>query len=114
VFDQGQLLARANVLRIRNPGVHFEMTKGDDGFYQTAHRRTPSGLRSIMERVDLVFGSGRRGQTYLDWKGDLLFQLPVSYLTTPDRWVNTPGSPNGEVPSPGTTPGLGQALRPSR
>jgi hypothetical protein len=33
------------------------------------------------ERFDYVIGSGGKGQTYLYWKGDLLFQLPVSYWT---------------------------------
>jgi len=94
---KGSFSAGANVLRTRNPNVHFEMKERSDGFYQTAHRRTPSGLRSTTERFDLVFGSGRRGQTYLYWKGDLLFQLPVSYLTGPNRWVNTPGFPDGEI-----------------
>jgi hypothetical protein len=94
---KGSFSTDANVLRTRNPNVHFRMEERGDGFYQTAHRRTPTGLRSTTERFDLVFGSGRRGQTYLYWKGDLLFQLPVSYLTGPNRWVNTPGFPDGEI-----------------
>src|SRR5262249_39217671 len=41
-------------------------------------------------------GSGTRGQTYLYWKNDRLFELPVSwwrYL----GWVNSPGYKDGEV-----------------
>jgi predicted CXXCH cytochrome family protein len=43
----------------------------------------------------LVIGSGKFGQTYLYWLGDQLFQLPVSYLSSAGRWVNSPGFRDG-------------------
>ena len=42
-----------------------------------------------------MFGSGRRGQTYLFWRGDQLLELPVSYWTELDDWINSPGFPDG-------------------
>jgi hypothetical protein len=43
----------------------------------------------------LVTGSGEKGQTYLYWRGNQLFQLPVSYWTELREWVNSPDSSMG-------------------
>jgi hypothetical protein len=45
--------------------------------------------------MDIVIGSGRKGQTYLYWKADRLFQLPVSYWVDLQSWVNSPGYRDG-------------------
>ena len=47
------------------------------------------------ERIDFVTGSGEKGQTYLYWRGNRLFQLPVSYWTELHEWVNSPGFIDG-------------------
>jgi hypothetical protein len=90
---RGSFLEGRNVLRTADPQVDFQMERKSDAFYQTAfdHGRTHS------ERFDLVLGSGRRGQSYLYWKGGLLYQLPVSYLALTGGWMNSPGYPDGEV-----------------
>ena len=49
--------------------------------------------RTHSERFDLVMGSGRRGQSYLYWKGGLLYQLPVSYLAAHRRMDQQPRLP---------------------
>jgi hypothetical protein len=54
------------------------------------------GKEKRAERFDIVFGKAK-GQTYLYWKGDLLFQLPVSYLTALNRWTSSPGYPRDTV-----------------
>jgi hypothetical protein len=87
-FDEGR-----NVLRTQANGVYFRMERREDGFYQTGYER---GVART-ERFDLVIGSGRRGQSYLYWKGHLLLQLPVSYLAATGAWVNSPGYPDGTV-----------------
>ena len=38
-----------------------------------------------------MIGSGQGGQSYLYWKNDGLFQLPVSYFTPADSWSGSPG-----------------------
>ena len=90
---RGSFAEGRNVLQTVVPEVHFRMEQKGDSFYQTAfdHGRTHS------ERFDLVLGSGRRGQSYLYWKGGLLYQLPVSYLALTGGWMNSPGYPDGEV-----------------
>jgi hypothetical protein len=82
-----------NILQTAVPGVSFRMERKGDAFYQTAFDRG----RTHSERFDLVLGSGRRGQSYLYWKGGLLYQLPVSYLALTGGWMNSPGYPDGEV-----------------
>ena len=94
-FDPGN-----DVLRTANPGLHFNMEAKDDGYFQTAVAASPGmSFRDMTfrtERMDVVIGSGHRAQTYLSWRGDQLFELPVSYWVEGDAgWVNSPGYDNG-------------------
>ena len=86
-----------NILKTSNPNLYFQMGAKPDGFYQRAVSTTPPSSASRSERVEVVVGSGRRGQTYLYWKGDQLFQLPVSYWTALATWINSPGYRDGEA-----------------
>ena len=90
---RGSFVEGRNVLQTAVPGVYFRMEKKGEAFYQTSSDRG----RTHSERFDLVLGSGRRGQSYLYWKGGLLYQLPVSYLALTGGWINSPGYPDGEV-----------------
>jgi hypothetical protein len=93
---KGSFSPGSNILRTSNPYLHFEMTKTASGYFQSAIEEPgPGKTISRTERIDVVTGSGRRGQTYLFWKGDLLFQLPVTYWTETDGWVNSPSYPDG-------------------
>ena len=65
-----------------------------DSFLQTAVAGTPPHTNSRSERIAFVIGSGEKGQTYLYWNEDELFQLPVSYWTKLG-WVNSPGYRDG-------------------
>ena len=84
-----------NLLRTGTEGVYFVMEQRDGAFYQTGVD-SGAGTRRT-ERIDLVVGSGRRGQSYLYWRGGLLFELPVSYLTGIEEWINSPGYPDGQI-----------------
>lgn len=85
----GSFTPPANRLETGNPALWFEMEQRDTGRYVTA--RYGDG-RSRSERIDVVVGSGKLGQTYLSWRGAALFELPVSYLTVAGAWRNSPGS----------------------
>jgi len=98
-FKHGQ-----NVLKTTTPDLSFRMDATANGFTETAViGAAPDAIRHT-ERLGLVIGSGRKGQTYLYWKGDRLFELPVSYWTELNSWVNSPGYvdafPNFERPVP--------------
>ena len=72
------------------------MTMGPDGYFQSAVEEPGPGKQIVRtERIDIVTGVPRKGQSYLFWKGDLLFQLPVTYWNDTDSWVNSPSYPDG-------------------
>jgi len=84
-FDVGQ-----NTFTYTSGGV-VRMEKAKDSLYQVAYIR---GAERIRQHFDIVTGSGTKGQTYLNWSGENLYQLPVSYFTTASSWCNSPGMPN--------------------
>jgi mono/diheme cytochrome c family protein len=85
-FERG-----SNVLRTDHPDMHFRMDADSTGFYQTLVVGKGPDSTSRTERVAYVAGSGRKGQSFLYWSGDKLFQLPVSYYTGLDTWLGSPG-----------------------
>jgi hypothetical protein len=92
----GKFSPGSNILLTSNPYLHFEMSANKDGYFESAvEQPAPSETISHTERIDVVIGSGRKGQTFLFWKGDKLFELPVSYWTELDGWINSPGYPDG-------------------
>jgi hypothetical protein len=90
----GDFTPGANVRTTSNPELSFRMDERDDGFFQTAVQGTSPYITERTERFGLVIGSGGKGQTYLFWKGDQLFQLPISYWTELG-WINSPGYRDG-------------------
>ena len=53
-----------------------------------------NGEEKKSEPFDITVGSGKRGQTYLYWDQNKLFQLPISYFTSVNQWSNSPGFSN--------------------
>jgi len=92
----GRFTPGSNVLKTSNPYLSYSMTETRDGHFESAVEQL-SSTKTVAhtERIDIVIGSGRKGQTYLFWKGDRLFELPVSYWTELDNWINSPGYPDG-------------------
>ncbi|HMH21929.1 MAG TPA: multiheme c-type cytochrome [Puia sp.] len=64
------------------------MEEEGDELFQTAYIR---GKKERSQRFDMVMGSGKKGQTYLYWRGRELFQLPISYFASSHAWANSPG-----------------------
>lgn len=91
----GSFAPGANVLTTSNPDLRFRMDARENGFYETAVFWQPPDQKTQSERIDIVTSSGKKGQTYLYWKGDQLFQLPVSYWAELNGWVNSPGFSDG-------------------
>ena len=93
---RGHFTSTENVLATSNKYLYFLMQSKPQGFFETASVDLPLvGPISRTERIDIVVGSGRKGQTYLSWTKDRLFELPVSYWTEGDRWINSPGYVDG-------------------
>jgi len=99
----GSFVEGKNVLMISNPGtptaadprLSFKMDAKNDGFYQTAIAESGVQRLARSERIDIVVGSGVRGQTYLYWSGNALYELPVSYWREGNQWINSPGYRDG-------------------
>jgi hypothetical protein len=103
----GDFLKRSNTVSALKSNLRFEMEQKGDKFYQTAiwgtRGKTPSGLdgdppwsseidcRSRTEKLDLIIGSGGKGQNYVYWKDEQLYQLPVAYSGVYKQWIMSPG-----------------------
>ena len=85
----------ANVLKTSNPNLFFRMDSNAEGLFETAMWGTPPKTWSRTERLDLVIGSGGKGQSYLFWDEDELFELPVGYSSVLRQWINNPGYRDG-------------------
>ena len=90
----GKFTPNKNTATTSNPELLFRMEEKPDGWFQTAMQGIAPYTTERSERFGLVVGSGGKGQTYLFWKGDRLFQLPISYWTGLG-WVNSPGYRDG-------------------
>ena len=79
---------------VYNEHMEVLLEKKGKQFLQTA---LFNGALYQSEAFDIVIGSGRKGQSYLYWDNNRLFQLPVSYYTPADSWCNSPGYPTNLV-----------------
>lgn len=79
---------------VYNKWMEVLLEKKKTGYFQTAYM---NGIEFQSERFDIVIGSGRKGQTYLYWNNNILYQLPVSYYTPLNSWCNSPGFPKSFI-----------------
>ncbi len=89
-FDPGE-----NHLKTRNEHLHYEMQSKSDGLYQTVFIEHDDQVYSHAGKIDIVTGSGNHAQTFLSWKNDRLYELPVTHFTDGDQWVNSPNYVDG-------------------
>jgi Cytochrome c554 and c-prime len=81
---------KANDTVFYTTSLFVAVQRKTDGIYQTAYS---SGRIAASHSIDLVVGSGRKGQTFLFWNNRSLYQLPLSYSFAYHRWINSPGYP---------------------
>ncbi len=74
--------------------LFISVHKKEDSIFQTAYS---GGRMAATHRMDMVMGSGRKGQTFLFWNDSSLYQLPLSYSFVHNRWINSPGYPADKV-----------------
>ena len=89
-FEPGE-----NVMKTKQPGFRFKLEAKEGNFYQTLLVDENDTTYEHSARFDIVTGSGNVGQTYLYWQDEFLFQLPVSWISDGDRWINSPSYPDG-------------------
>ena len=73
---------------VYNKFMKVVMEKKNGSFFQSAY---VGNSEYQSEQFDIAIGSARKGQTFLYWQGDKLFQLPVSYYSPLNSWCNSPG-----------------------
>jgi nitrate/TMAO reductase-like tetraheme cytochrome c subunit len=83
----GSFKAGSNVFRF-GPIVNVTMEEKGGEFYQVQYS---NGAEVKKEKFDIVVGSGRKGQSYLSWRGNHFVQLPITYFTPAKQWSNSPG-----------------------
>jgi hypothetical protein len=82
----GDFNRHANVFYF-NKDLKVIMEKHNNGLYQVAYNQ---GKLIQAERFDMTFG-GVKAETYLYWKGNKVYELPMSYFNALKSWTNSPG-----------------------
>ena len=91
----GSFEPNKNRLETKSPNLHFEMESEDGVFLQRMLVESSGESFGADFQFGIVTGSGKIAQSYLYWKDERLYQLPVSYLTKKNCWVNSPGYLDG-------------------
>lgn len=92
-FVMGSFVKGTNTYNY-TPDIQLAMEKRDSGLFQVAYVK---GEEKKAMRFDMVIGSGVMGQSYLTWRGNRLYQLPITYFTAANQWSNSPGFPSQRV-----------------
>jgi nitrate reductase cytochrome c-type subunit len=87
-FDDGK-----NSYRF-SPKTIVACQKSGDTLYQVAY---VEGIEKIRQPFDIVFGYGKNAQSFAAWSKTKLVQLPLSYFTASNQWINSPGYPDKVV-----------------
>lgn len=69
------------------------MEKRGNYLYQVLYA---NGQKIKEQRFDIAFG-GVKAETYMYWKGNQPFQLPISYFNALGNWANSPGFPGEQA-----------------
>lgn len=86
---KGHFTAPHNVFHFAN-GADVVMEDRNGELFQTVMM---NGKEAARYPFDVVFGSGRKAQTFLYWKNEQYFQLPISWFVPANGWANSPGFP---------------------
>jgi hypothetical protein len=86
---KGSFTSPDNVFAYKK-GLQVVMENRNNVLSQTSYY---NGAPQETHPFDIAIGSGRKAQTYLYWKEDKYYQLPVSYFVPAHSWANSPGFP---------------------
>ncbi len=84
--------------RINLVGSQVKLVAESEDYFQVT--KSYPGKILDKSKIDVVIGSGVKGQSHLTFKGDSLYQLQVSYFKLTNGWVNSPGFPNQRFQRP--------------
>ncbi|MGF7041334.1 cytochrome c3 family protein [Mucilaginibacter lappiensis] len=83
---KGSFAKDSNTFEYGN-GLKVTMEKRGDSLYQVGYL---NGKQTEAQKFEITIGLVN-AQTYLYWKNNQLFELPVSYFTALHNWANSPG-----------------------
>jgi hypothetical protein len=81
----GSFKPDSNTVAFKN-NIVVVMEKQHDSLYEVSYA---GGKRDRKERLDIAFGSNR-GESFLYWKNNQVYQLPVTYYISLHQWGNSP------------------------
>ncbi|WP_345274828.1 multiheme c-type cytochrome [Flaviramulus aquimarinus] len=87
----GSFLEGANTFKL-NDAVFYKMVLNKNEAFQEAYH-SKDNKKISSSKFDITIGSGTKGQTYLTWDKNRLYQQQISYYTPTDSWVNSPQYP---------------------
>lgn len=61
--------------------------KGNERFQDIYYK----GEKKMSLKFDMIFGSGTKGQSFGSWKGNRIFQLPITWFREARQWSISPG-----------------------
>lgn len=76
-----------------NPQTKIVVEDRDSGLFQVAY---VNGKEKEAYKFDITFGF-RNAQTFLSWRGDKAYELPVSYYSSLKSWGTSPGYSSKEI-----------------
>jgi hypothetical protein len=74
--------------------LFVSMEKRDSGLFQVVYFR---GEEKMAMKFDMTIGSGVMGQSFLTWRKNKMYQMPVTFFTAAGQWANSPGFPKEKV-----------------
>ncbi|NER16908.1 multiheme c-type cytochrome [Spongiivirga citrea] len=89
---KGDFIDGENVVTIGGV-VEIQLIKTDTALFQQIHKIENDELL-MTSKIDMVIGSGTKGQSYLTWNNDQLSQLQASFFAPSKNWINSPGYPD--------------------
>ena len=76
--------------------VRLKMVADEEDYFQLSNVKYKT-KEVVKSKIDIVIGSGVKGQSHLNWKGNDLYQLQASYFQPTDSWVNSPNFPESAL-----------------
>lgn len=83
-----------NTLTLLNADI--SMIQHNDSFYEQIDFKFGDVKQSV-SKLDIVIGSGVKGQSYLNWDKNGLYQIQTSFYTPTNSWINSPNYPNQTI-----------------
>jgi Cytochrome c554 and c-prime len=78
---------------------YFQVFRKGSSLYQSEYQLDAAGNEVFRDIHKLAYasGPGRVGVTYFIWRGNYLFQAPLSYYTAIKQWALSPGYEAGDI-----------------